>query len=43
MKLKNFPEDDLYASDKEKLKQSRKKVLEMSDWVIPGHGRMFKT
>jgi len=39
----NFPEDDPYASDKEKLKESRKKVLEMSDYIIPGHGGMFKT
>ncbi len=39
----NFPEDDPYASDKQELEKSRKKVLEMSDWVIPGHGRMFKT
>jgi len=38
----NLPEDDLYASDKEKLKESRKKVLEMADWVIPGHGKMFR-
>jgi len=38
----NFPEDDPYASDKEKLKESRKKVLEMADWIIPGHGKMFK-
>ncbi len=38
----NFPEDDAYASDKEKLKESRKKVLEMADWIIPGHGKMFK-
>jgi len=38
----NFPEDDAYASDKEKLKESRKKVLEMAEWVIPGHGKMFK-
>jgi len=38
----NFPEDDPYASDKEKLKESRKKVLEMADWVIPGHGKIFK-
>lgn len=36
------PEDDPYASDKEKLKESRKKVLEMADWIIPGHGAMFK-
>ena len=39
----NFPKDDPYASDKEKLKESRKKVLEMSDYIIPGHGGMFKT
>ena len=38
----NFPEDDAYASDKEKLAESRKKVLEMADWVIPGHGPIFK-
>ena len=38
----NFPEDDAYASDKEKLKESRKKVLETADWVIPGHGGMYK-
>jgi len=39
----NFPEDDPYASDKEELEKSRKKVLEMSDYIIPGHGPMFKT
>ncbi len=39
----NFPEDDPYASDKEKLKESRKKVLEIADYIIPGHGKMFKT
>lgn len=39
----NFPKDDPYASDKEKLKQSRKKVLEMADFIIPGHAGMFKT
>ena len=39
---KDFPKDDPYASDKQKLKQSRKKVLEMADWVIPGHGKMFR-
>lgn len=26
----------------EKLKESRKMLLEMADFVIPGHGRMFK-
>jgi glyoxylase-like metal-dependent hydrolase (beta-lactamase superfamily II) len=38
----NFPIDDPYANDKEKLKESRKKVLELADYVIPGHGKMFK-
>lgn len=38
----NFPEDDPYASDKKKLKNSRKKILKMADYVIPGHGKMFK-
>lgn len=38
----NLPIDDPYASDKEKLKESRKKVLELADWIIPGHGKMYK-
>lgn len=38
----NSPEDDPYASNKEELKQSREKVLEMADYIIPGHGGMFK-
>ncbi len=39
---KNFPENDDYASDPEKLAESRKKILDLADWVIPGHGEMFK-
>ncbi|MDP2736538.1 MAG: MBL fold metallo-hydrolase [bacterium] len=39
---KDFPIDDVYAADKEKLKQSRKVVLELSDWIIPGHAGMYK-
>jgi glyoxylase-like metal-dependent hydrolase (beta-lactamase superfamily II) len=38
----NFPEDDPYASDKEKLRESRKKILEIADYVVPGHGKMYK-
>jgi len=38
----NSPEDDQYASDKEKLEQSRKKVLELADYIIPGHAGMYK-
>ncbi len=28
--------------DMEKLIESRKKILEIADWIIPGHGKMFK-
>lgn len=38
----NFPEEDPYASDKELLKENRKKVLRMADYVVPGHGKMFR-
>ena len=34
--------EDPYATDKEKLKESRKLVLEKADYIIPGHGKMFK-
>jgi glyoxylase-like metal-dependent hydrolase (beta-lactamase superfamily II) len=34
--------EDEFASDFEALKESRKKVLQIADWVIPGHGKMFK-
>lgn len=41
---KDFPEveDDVYASNKEELKKSRKTVLALADWIIPGHAGMFK-
>lgn len=38
----DLPENDLYASDKEKLKESRQKVLEVADWIVPGHAGMYK-
>jgi len=38
----NFPKGDPYASDSVKLRESRKIVLEMADWIIPGHGKMYK-
>jgi len=34
--------EDPFASDFEALKKSRKLVLEKADWIIPGHGEMFK-
>ncbi len=42
---KDFPKnpaDDAYASDIEKLKVSREVVLKMADWIVPGHGGMYK-
>lgn len=41
----NYPEDpreDAFASDYEKLEQSRQLVLKVADWIIPGHGGMYK-
>lgn len=38
----NLPEDDPYASDKEKLRDSRRMILRMADYIIPGHGKMFR-
>lgn len=39
---KDYPETDSFASDLKELDKSRKKVLELADYVIPGHGMMFK-
>ncbi len=35
---------DPYAKDKnkDKLIKSRKKILKIADWIIPGHGKIFK-
>lgn len=34
--------EDPYAKDNEKLKESREKVLDIADYIIPGHGKPFK-
>ena len=36
------PKDDVFASNPEKLKESRLMILKKADWVIPGHGSMYK-
>lgn len=36
------PKIDEMALDQKKLEESRKKILKIADWVIPGHGKMFK-
>lgn len=33
---------DPYAKDIKTLKKSREKILKIADWIIPGHGEMFK-
>ena len=33
---------DEWAKNKQDLKESRKKILEIADFVIPGHGEMFE-
>lgn len=41
----NYPknaQDDAFASDPEKLEQSRGLVLRMADWIIPGHAGIYK-
>jgi glyoxylase-like metal-dependent hydrolase (beta-lactamase superfamily II) len=38
----NYPSKDLYASDLKKLDESRKKVLEIADWIVPGHADIYK-
>jgi glyoxylase-like metal-dependent hydrolase (beta-lactamase superfamily II) len=34
--------EDPYVKNKEELINSRKKILEIADYIIPGHGKMFK-
>lgn len=34
---------DEFAGDFEKLRESRKKLLDIADYIIPGHGRMMKS
>jgi glyoxylase-like metal-dependent hydrolase (beta-lactamase superfamily II) len=36
------PDNDPEHMDLQKLIASRKKVLQMADWIIPGHGKMFR-
>jgi len=41
--MKNLMEHkDPYMKNKEELMESRKKILDIADWVVPGHGKMFK-
>jgi len=37
----NFPKEDEYADEPEKLGESRKKVIELADYIIPGHANIY--
>ncbi len=39
---KGCPQDDPFAANKELLQESRKKLLKIADYIIPGHGDIFK-
>ena len=34
---------DRYVKDKKALRKSRKKILKLADWIIPGHGEIFES
>ena len=39
---KLIEKNDPYKKDEKKLKESRERILKLCDWIIPGHGKMFK-
>ena len=39
---KDYPKKDIYASDVRELNKSRAKILKLADYIIPGHGKMYK-
>lgn len=39
---KDFPKKDSYANNLKLLTKSRKKILKLADYIIPGHGDMYK-
>jgi hypothetical protein len=36
------PEKDPLASSQDQIDAHRKKVLAIADWIVPGHGKMFR-
>jgi len=38
----NYKAKDPYATDSRKLMESRKKILKIADWIVPGHGDIYK-
>lgn len=38
----NFPAKDPYADNPKQLEKTRERLLEISDWIVPGHADMYK-
>ncbi|VVB79952.1 Hydroxyacylglutathione hydrolase [uncultured archaeon] len=38
----NKEPESMFVYDTEKFKESRKRILDIADYIIPGHGKMFK-
>jgi len=38
----NYPENDPYADNLPELDKSRKEIIKIADWIIPGHADMYK-
>jgi glyoxylase-like metal-dependent hydrolase (beta-lactamase superfamily II) len=38
----NLPEEDEYADEPKKLKESRKKIIKLADYIVPGHADMYE-
>jgi glyoxylase-like metal-dependent hydrolase (beta-lactamase superfamily II) len=38
----NMPEEDEYADEPKKLNESRKKIIELADHIVPGHADMYE-
>lgn len=36
------PKVDPLAWNQGEIEKHRKKILEIADWIVPGHGKMFK-
>jgi len=34
--------EDPYVKDEKALRESRERILNLADYIIPGHGEMFK-
>lgn len=38
----NYPQEDPYADNPKEIEATRKKILKLADWIIPGHAGIYK-